>query len=69
MCLLLDSELPGNKDCAFLVSVVLAQAKAQPKVIGIKVMDFEVNQTQVRGPALPPDDCAALAAFLSLPPF
>lgn len=42
--LLQDSELLGNKDCAFLISVVLAQANMQPKV-GIKIMDFEVNLT------------------------
>lgn len=68
VCELLNSELPGSKGYAFLSSVVLAEAKIQPKV-GIKVMDFEVHQTQVRVPTRPPDDCTALAAFLTLPPF
>lgn len=60
--------LLGNKSYAFLASVVLAQAKTQPKV-GIKVKDFEVNQTQIQVPALSPDDGAALATFLTLPLF
>lgn len=64
--LLLDSELLGNEDCAFPSSVVLAQAREQQKG-GIKGMVFEVSQTRVRVPALPPADSAALANFLPLP--
>ena len=61
--LLLDAELLGNKDCTFLISVVLAQAKKQHK-LGIKVMDFEVNQTRVQVPALPPATYAASTTLL-----
>ena len=61
--LLLDAELLGNKHCTFLISVVLAQAKKQHK-LGIKVMDFEVNQTRVQVPALPPATYAASTTLL-----
>lgn len=60
--------LLGNKGYAFLASVILAQAQTQPNV-GIKVKDFEVNQTQIQVSALPPDDGAALATFFILPLF
>ena len=51
--LLPNAGRPGNRDCAFSSSVVLAQTKKWHKV-GIRVTDFEVSEPWVPAPALPP---------------